>query len=78
MAALGDWLVETHVTKVAVQAPKTHLQLCSVNIVLACFVVGFAVGLSRGKRDSGRLMRGRLNRHSDPDAIQASHLPTFD
>ena len=52
MAALGDWLVETHVSEAIFQATEACRQLCFVKVVFANFVVGFAVDACHGERHS--------------------------
>ena len=56
--ALGDWLVETHVSEGMVQATEAYRQLYSVNVVIASFVVGLAIDARRRKRDSERKRDG--------------------
>ena len=58
VAALGNRLVETRVSKVMVQATEACRQLCSVNVVFASFVVGLAVDARHRKRDSERMRDG--------------------
>ena len=58
VAALGDWLVETHVSKAIFQATEACRQLYSANVVYASFVVGLAVDARHRKRDSEQIRDG--------------------
>ena len=41
-----------------IKAPKTHQQVYSANLVLAFFVIGIAVGASRGKCNRQLMRQG--------------------
>ena len=58
VTALVDWLVETHVSEVIVQATEAYRQLCSAKVVFAAFVVGLAVNAHHTKCDCKRMRDG--------------------
>ena len=58
VASLGDWFVETHVSDAIFQATEACRQFCSMEGVLARFVVIFAVDTRLRKGDSDRMSDG--------------------
>ena len=77
VAALGDWLVETHVSEVIVQATEACRQICSANVVFASFVVGLAVDARHRKRDCERVRDGLAEQalsSRDDAVITLAHL----